>query len=128
MVTEEARESGQRGSVVAGWSVRRRWALAAFLLVGFLCCGLGAVPVVALLDHTDRQGDPPATAIAAVDTYLNQLLLRQQIGLSHALIGSEREDLIGQWKILVADMQRTDPPPSKLEWGRKVHHPRQADL
>ena len=86
-------------------------------MVGFLCCGLATVPVVAFLDYTDRQGDPPATAVLAVDIYLNQLLLREQIGLSHALISGERDDLIEQWESLVADMKRTDPPPSTLAWG-----------
>lgn len=117
MITEEIHEPSPRESFVAGWSLRRRWALAVCLMVGFLCGGLGVVPVAAVLDHTDRQGDPPATAIAAVDIYLNQLLLRERIGLTHALIDSERDDLIKQWESLIADMKRTDPPPSRLQWG-----------
>ncbi|WP_125812568.1 hypothetical protein [Actinoplanes sp. ATCC 53533] len=117
MITGEIHEPLPRGSFVAGWSLRRRWALAACLMVGFLCCGLGAVPVAAFLDHTDSQGDPPATAVEAVDIYLNQLLLKERIGLTHALITSERDDLVKQWESLIKDMQRTDPPPDKLEWG-----------
>lgn len=126
MITEEIQRSSTR-PVFAGWGRRRRWVLAVVLMVGFLCCGLGAVPVVAFLDYTDRQGDPPATAIEAVDIYLNQLLLREQIGLTHALSGSERDDLVKQWESLIADMKRTDPPPNTLKWGPRFDVEDQGD-
>lgn len=116
-----------RGSFVAGWSRRRRWALAVALMVAFLCCGLATVPVAAFLDYTDRQGDPPTTAILAVDIYLNQLMLEEQIGLSHALISDRRDELTEQWETLIADMKRTDPPPSRLDWGPRFDVEDQGD-
>lgn len=117
MITWEIRKPPLR-AVVAGWSGRRRWTLAVLLMVGFLCSGLAAVPVVAFLDYTDRLGDAPATATEAADIYLNQLVSREEIGLTRALSKSQRDELLDQWHSLIADMQRTDPPPDKLTWSR----------
>jgi hypothetical protein len=96
-------------------------------MVGFLCCGLAVVPVAAFLDHTDKQGDPPETAVLAVDVYLNQLLSGEEIGLTRALLSDERDHLVEQWESLIADMQRTDPPPSKLNWGPSFDTQDQGD-
>ena len=115
MITDEI--SGPR-PVYTTWSLRRRWTLAALLMVGFLCSGLAVVPVAAFLDYTDRQGDAPVTATVAVDTYLNYLLAREWIGLTHALSESRRDELVTQWRTLIADMERTDPPPSTLAWSQ----------
>jgi hypothetical protein len=37
-------------------------------------------------------------------------------GLHRALAEDQRDELPEQWRTLTADMQRTDPPPGKLEW------------
>jgi hypothetical protein len=44
-------------------------------MAGFLLCGLAAVPVVAYLDYTQRQGDPYGTPVEAADAYLVNLNL-----------------------------------------------------
>jgi hypothetical protein len=62
-------------AVIAGWSRRRRWILAVCLMAGFLLCGLAAVPVVAYLDYTQRQGDAYGTPVEAADAYLVNLNL-----------------------------------------------------
>lgn len=101
----------------AGWSQRRRWAVAVMAMVGFLCAGLGvAVPVALFLDFTDRQGDPPATPTEAADLYLIQLDQGEEIGLRRALAGSRRDELLDQWRELKATIERSDPP-DKLEWS-----------
>ena len=88
------------------------------VMVAFLCGGLGLVaPAVWLLDYTDRQGDPPATPTEAADLYLVQLDLGDEIGLRRALAGDEQDELVAQWSELKTTMERTDPPPDKLEWS-----------
>ncbi|XVU25625.1 hypothetical protein ACQPZJ_00755 [Actinoplanes sp. CA-054009] len=108
----------QRGSRLAGWSMRRRWALAILLMVSFLCSGLLAVPVVAFLEHTDDQGDAFGTATEAVDSYLLQLNAGEEIGLRRGLAEDHRDDLMSQWRSILGDMRRTDPLPSRLTWER----------
>ncbi len=66
-------------------------------------------PVAWFLDHADRQGDPPATPIEAVDLYLIQLDQGEEIGLRRALAGSQRDELVAQWRELKATMECTNP-------------------
>ncbi|GAB1643841.1 hypothetical protein KRMM14A1259_42640 [Krasilnikovia sp. MM14-A1259] len=94
-------------------------------MAGFCLCGLGAVPIVALLDYTQRQGDAFGTPVEAADAYLLQLNLNlaavggelDEVGLSRALDADRRDELLKQWEGLRTEIGRTDPPPSKLTWS-----------
>jgi hypothetical protein len=108
----------QRRLFWADWSQRRRWTIAALVMIAFLCASLGvAVPAVLLVDFTVRQGDPPATPTEAADLYLVHLDQGDEIGLRRALADGRRDELVDQWRQLKLTIERTDPAPDKLEWS-----------
>jgi hypothetical protein len=104
---------------LSGWSVRRRYVVLVLLPALLCCCGGGVVgvPATLLLRETVKAGKGAPTPDAAANDYLMSLGYNQQEGLLPLLDDEHQGVLLAQWKAYRADMDRTDPPPAKLEFG-----------
>ncbi len=101
-----------------GWPTWRR--LMAFVLLPLLLCCCGSVvtvPVVWFLRGTVAAGAGQPSPDAAANVYLLALSAGREDGLLPALSDGHRDDLLAQWRAYRAEILRTDPPPSKLEFN-----------
>jgi len=104
---------------LSGWSVRRRYVVLVLLPILVCCCGGGVigVPAALLLRATVQAGKGAPTPDAAANDYLLSLGYDQQEGLLPLLDDDHQGELLKQWKTYRADMDRTDPPPAKFDFG-----------
>jgi hypothetical protein len=109
----------RRRARLAGWSTRKRWVVLVLVPVLLCCCGGGAVgvPVAWFARVTVQAGQGAKAPEAAADEYLMTLGYGQEEGLLPVLDDDRQEQLLAQWRAYRADMQRTDPPPSRLDYG-----------
>jgi hypothetical protein len=104
---------------LSGWSVRRRYAVLVVLPALLCCCGGGVVgvPVTWFLRETVAAGRGAVSPDAAANEYLMALGYNQQEGLLPLLDDEHQGELLQQWRAYRADMDRTDPPPARLNFG-----------
>jgi hypothetical protein len=121
----EARVLGR----VREWSTRRRWV--AFVLVPmlvFCCCGgVVGVPLVWFIRETIKAGQGPESPDVAASGYLMGLGYDNEDGLLPLLDDDHQDALLAQWREYRATMERTDPPPSRLDFGSLAVHQLDAD-
>ncbi len=90
-----------------------------------------AAPITAVVVWFGRstieagKGQPSATA--AVNVFILALSSGEELGLRAALAEDRREQLLERWRQLRAELDRTDPPPSKLELGSLTVEDQGAD-
>jgi hypothetical protein len=65
---------------------------------------------------TLEAGEGQLSPEAAAEVYLSKLSVGTEAGLLPVLAEDREEELLAQWRAYQAEMQRTDPPPSKLEY------------
>jgi hypothetical protein len=91
-------------------------------VVGVLCGGVVAVPVVWVVRGTIAAGQGEATPDAAVNVYLLQTSAGEEIGLRRVLAPGRRDDLLRQWRAYRADMTRSTPPDKLSTAGIDISH------
>jgi hypothetical protein len=103
----------------AKWSVQRRWLIFVMVPVVLLCCGgtvIGA-PLAWVVGTTIEAGRGAKSPDAASDEYLSALGYGQKDGLLPLLDKEHQSELLKQWQSYRSQMQHTDPPPSRLDFG-----------
>ena len=102
-----------------GWSVRRRWGTFVLVPTLLVCCVGTAfgVPAAWLLNSTLEASRGAPSPDAAANDYLMALGYDNEDGLLPVLDNDHQDELLTGWRSYRAAMNKTTPPPAKLEFG-----------
>ncbi len=88
---------------------------------------VGAAPVMWWVTVQSRVERGEAEPDAAVNLYVLHLSSGERLGLSHALDDGRHDELLEQRRAIRAEMDRTDPPPNKVETVGRIEVEDQGD-